>query len=264
MSLTKTVVLGFIAGATIVAGLPIGRLRAPAERVRALLNAIAIGVLLFLVVDVFSNAYAPIKDQLLALHDHHRGSVATTVTDVALLLGGAAVGLLSLALYQRWTRRGRAAAIPSTPTSMSLMIATGIGLHNFGEGLAIGTASHLGAIGLSTVLVIGFALHNATEGFGIVSPLVGAANRPSWAYLGLVALIGGGPTTIGTLVGWWWSSPTLGIVFLSLAGGSIIFVISQLLYVAGRSRHQTTVFVGITLGLLAGFLTDIVVAIAGG
>ncbi len=264
MTFTKTVVLGFIAGATIVAGLPIGRLQRPAERVRSLLNAVAIGVLLFLVVDVFSNAYAPVKDQLLALHDHRGGSVAEAVTDVVLLLGGAAVGLLSLALYQRWSRRGRSAAVPSTPTSMSLMIASGIGLHNFGEGLAIGTASHLGAIGLSTVLVIGFALHNATEGFGIVSPLVGAAHRPSWAYLGLMALIGGGPTTVGTLVGWWWSSPTLAIVFLSLAGGSIIFVISQLLFVAGRSRHQTTVFVGIIIGLLAGFFTDIVVAIAGG
>ena len=263
MSFVKTVVLGFIAGATIVAGLPIGRLRKPAERVRSFLNAVAIGVLLFLVVDVFSNAYAPIKDQLQALHNHRGGSVATTITDVVLLLGGAAVGLLSLALYQRWSRRGREAT-PSTPASMSVMIASGIGLHNFGEGLAIGTASHLGAIGLSTVLVIGFALHNATEGFGIVSPLVGATNRPSWAFLGLMALIGGGPTTVGTLVGWWWSSPTLGIVFLSLAGGSIIFVISQLLFVAGRSRHQTTVFVGITIGLLAGFLTDIVVAIAGG
>ena len=263
MSFVKTVVLGFIAGATIIAGLPIGRLRKPAERVRSFLNAVAIGVLLFLVVDVFSNAYAPIKDQLQALHNHRGGSVATTITDVVLLLGGAAVGLLSLALYQRWSRRGREAT-PSTPASMSLMIASGIGLHNFGEGLAIGTASHLGAIGLSTVLVIGFALHNATEGFGIVSPLVGATNRPSWAFLGLMALIGGGPTTVGTLVGWWWSSPTLGIVFLSLAGGSIIFVISQLLFVAGRSRHQTTVFVGITIGLLAGFLTDIVVAIAGG
>ncbi len=263
MSFVKTVVLGFIAGATIVAGLPIGRLRKPAERVRSFLNAVAIGVLLFLVVDVFSNAYAPIKDQLQALHNHRGGSVATTITDVVLLLGGAAVGLLSLALYQRWSRRGREAT-PATPASMSLMIASGIALHNFGEGLAIGTASHLGAIGLSTVLVIGFALHNATEGFGIVSPLVGATNRPSWAFLGLMALIGGGPTTVGTLVGWWWSSPTLGIVFLSLAGGSIIFVISQLLFVAGRSRHQTTVFVGITIGLLAGFLTDIVVAIAGG
>ena len=263
MSFVKTVVLGFIAGATIVAGLPIGRLRKPAERVRSFLNAVAIGVLLFLVVDVFSNAYAPIKDQLQVLHNHRGGSVATTITDVVLLLGGAAVGLLSLALYQRWSRRGREAT-PATPASMSLMIASGIGLHNFGEGLAIGTASHLGAIGLSTVLVIGFALHNATEGFGIVSPLVGATNRPSWAFLGLMALIGGGPTTVGTLVGWWWSSPALGIVFLSLAGGSIIFVISQLLFVAGRSRHQTTVFVGITIGLLAGFLTDIVVAIAGG
>ena len=145
-----------------------------------------------------------------------------------------------------------------------MMIALGIGLHNFGEGLAIGSSSHLGAVALSTVLVIGFGLHNATEGFGIVSPLVGATNRPSWGFLGLVALIGGGPTTVGTLVGWYWSSTSLSIVFLSLAGGSIIFVICQLLYIAARSANPTTVYLGIAAGLLAGFVTDIIVTSAGG
>ncbi len=271
MSLTKTLILGFIAGATIVLGLPIGRMRAPAPRMRTMLNALAVGVLFFLVIDVFSNAYQPIQAQLHALHLHRGGSGARAVLDVALLLGGAAVGLLSLAGYQKWSRSRRASSSTASssnehtsPAQISMMIALGIGLHNFGEGLAIGSSSHLGAIGLSTVLVIGFGLHNATEGFGIVSPLAGAAHRPSWGFLGLVALIGGGPTTLGTLVGWLWSSTTLSIVFLSLAGGSIIFVICQLLYVAAKSANPTTVYLGVTAGLLAGFLTDIIVMSAGG
>ncbi|MDE3064102.1 MAG: zinc permease [Acidobacteriota bacterium] len=272
MSLTRTLVLGFIAGATIVLGLPIGRMRNPAPRLRTLLNALAVGVLFFLVIDVFSHAYAPIDDQLVALHHHHHGgSVARAVADIALLVGGAALGLLSLAFYQRWTRRRREARhegppeeFAHSPAHLSMMIAIGIGLHNFGEGLAIGASARLGALALSTVLVIGFGLHNATEGFGIVSPMAGSSHRPSWGFLGLVALIGGGPTTLGTLVGWLWSSTTLSVLFLSLAGGSIIFVICQLLYVASRSANPTTVYLGVAAGLIVGFLTDIVVTSAGG
>ena len=265
MSLTRTLILGFIAGATIVLGLPLGRMRAPAARLRTLLSAIAVGILFFLVIDVFSNAYQPIQTQL---HDlrHHHGSTGRAVADVALLLGGTVVGLLSLALYQKRSRhrRGQGPLDATAPAHLSMMIALGIGLHNFGEGLAIGSSARIGALALSTVLVIGFGLHNATEGFGIVAPLTGASHRPSWGFLGLVALIGGGPTTLGTLVGWEWSSTTLSILFLSLAGGSIIFVICQLLYLASRSANPTTVYVGVTLGLLAGFLTDVIVMSAGG
>jgi zinc transporter, ZIP family len=272
MSLTKTLILGFVAGVTIVLGLPVGRLKAPAVRTRTLLNALAVGVLFFLVIDVFSTAYEPIAAQLNDLHHHTGGSGARAALDITLLFVGTAVGLLSLAGYQKWSRARalkRHEDVESTPFApspvhLSLMIALGIGLHNFGEGLAIGSSSHVGATTLSTVLVIGFGLHNATEGFGIVSPLAGAGHRPSWGFLGLVALIGGGPTTLGTLVGWLWSSTTLSIVFLSLAGGSIIFVIVQLLYVAARSANPTTVYLGVTAGLMAGFATDMIVMSAGG
>ena len=81
-----------------------------------------------------------------------------------------------------------------------MTIAVAIGLHNFAEGLAIGVSAKSGAIGLATVLIIGFGLHNATEGFGIVGPLGGV--RPSWAWLGLAGLVGGGPTFVGALVGY--------------------------------------------------------------
>jgi ZIP family zinc transporter len=81
-----------------------------------------------------------------------------------------------------------------------MTIAAAIGLHNFAEGLAIGVSAKSGAIALATVLLIGFGLHNATEGFGIVGPLGGV--RPSWAWLGLAGLVGGGPTFLGTIVGY--------------------------------------------------------------
>jgi ZIP family zinc transporter len=269
VTFTRTLILGFIAGATIVLGLPVARLRAPALRLRTLLNALAVGILFFLVIDVFSHALAPISDELGALHRHAGGSWGHAIGDIALLVGGTAVGLLALATFQKWSkvraqRRGLSPEDALTPHRLSLIIALGIGLHNFGEGLAIGSSAHQGELALSTVLVIGFGLHNATEGFGIVSPLAGATRRPTWGFLGLTALIGGGPTTLGTLVGWSWSSPSVSILFLSLAGGSIIFVIVQLLYVAAKSANPTTVYLGVTAGLLAGFLTDIVVTSAGG
>ena len=81
-----------------------------------------------------------------------------------------------------------------------MTIAVAIGLHNFAEGLAIGVSAQAGEIGLATVLIIGFALHNATEGFGIVGPLGGV--RPSWRWLGLAGLVGGGPTFLGAMVGY--------------------------------------------------------------
>src|SRR5690242_13125918 len=81
-----------------------------------------------------------------------------------------------------------------------MVIATAIGLHNFAEGLAIGVSAKTGEVALATVLIIGFGLHNATEGFGIVGPLGGV--RPSWGWLGLAGLIAGGPTLLGTIVGY--------------------------------------------------------------
>ena len=100
-----------------------------------------------------------------------------------------------------------------------LTIAAAIGVHNFAEGLAIGVSARAGAISLATVLIIGFALHNATEGFGIVGPLGDV--QPSWRWLGLAGLIGGGPTFLGSIVGYGVTSEPLELVF----------------YAARRRRH---------------------------
>jgi ZIP family zinc transporter len=87
------------------------------------------------------------------------------------------------------------------PQRLALLIAVGIGLHNFGEGLAIGGSAARDELSLATLLVIGFALHNATEGFGIVAPLGAESERPSWTFLLVMGVIGGGPTFLGTAVG---------------------------------------------------------------
>ena len=137
-------------------------------------------------------------------------------------------------------------------------------MHNFGEGLAIGSSAHVGQLGLSKVLVVGFALHNATEGFGIIAPLASSSRKIPWQTLLWMGLLGGGPTTLGTLVGWYSASVTMSVFFFTVAAGSLLYVIVQLLGVAQRIKvSQNLLYGGILVGLLAGFVTDAVVTYAG-
>ncbi|MCU1454287.1 MAG: zinc/iron permease [Acidimicrobiales bacterium] len=283
MGLGKTLLLGFIAGVTILIGLPLGRMRSPRPNLRQFLNAVAIGILLFLLWDVLAHAWDPLDVALGKLHDHS-GGIAPVVGYGALFFGGLTVGLISLLYYERWLGQ-RGQPRPSGPGAMvageltrshgvmadwsparrlALLIAVGIGLHNFGEGLAIGQSAASGSIALATVLVIGFALHNATEGFGIVAPMAGAEDRPSWAFLLGLGLIGGGPTFIGTAVGHQFTSEAVSVAFLTLAGGSILYVVIQLLGVANKSAAaKELLYWGVLAGLVAGFLTDMVVTAGG-
>ena len=220
MSETQTLLLGFIAGVTILIGLPLGKMRTPRPGLRQFLNALAIGILLFLIWDVLVHAFEPIDTALGRLHDGDAG-IGPVLGYGALFFLGLSIGLLSLVYYESWLAARRqprnfgpgtmapgelTAARPgiagwSAARRLSLLIAVGIGLHNFGEGLAIGGSAAAGEIGLATVLVIGFALHNGTEGFGIVAPLAAVDDRPSWGFLLLMGLIGGGPTLLGTAIG---------------------------------------------------------------
>ena len=283
MSLSRTLLLGFLAGATIFLGLPLGRLRRPAPSLRVLLNATAVGILVFLVWDVLSAAWAPLDAALTAAHDG-TGSVGRIAGYAALFGGGLAVGLLGLVAYERWMARQvrprtfgpgamavdeltarRGVASWSAPRRLALLIAVGIGLHNFAEGLAIGQSAASGEIALATLLVVGFALHNATEGFGIVAPLAAEGDdaRPSWGFLAAMGLIGGGPTFLGTALGHGFTSEPVSVVFLTLAAGSILYVVVQLIGVAAKARRSDLLAYGLLLGLLAGFATDAVVTAAG-
>jgi ZIP family zinc transporter len=146
---------------------------------------------------------------------------------------------------------------------LALFIALGIGLHNFSEGLAIGQSAAKGEVSLALMLIIGFGLHNATEGFGIVAPLAGEATRPSWGFLAVMGLIGGGPTFFGTLVGQSFVNNAVFIAFLALAAGSILYVVIQLLNVAAKLRQKEMLMWGLLLGLFAGFATDLILVAAG-
>jgi ZIP family zinc transporter len=276
MSFAQIALLGLIAGGTIAFGLPMGRLQNPRLGLKAFLSALATGILVFLLVDVLGAASELVEEPGVA---HHWGFFAAYAT---LFVVGAGTGLLGLVGYDRWiaARRRKAALGPGaaseaefargsfihslTPArSLALLIATGIGLHNFAEGLAIGQSAASGETQLAVVLVVGFALHNATEGFGIVAPLAGEQHRPTWGFLALLGLIGGGPTLVGTLIGQAWTSPALAVAFLTLAGGSILYVVIELCNVNRAFGKKTLVTYGVALGLILGFATDWVLGISG-
>ena len=259
MSLFSTVALGMIAGLTIFIGLPVARIRNLSRPIHAFLNALATGILIFLLWDILSRASEPINQ---ALDMAKKGDAAEFVTLLVLFVGGVGVGLLGLVYFDQMVIHPRKLGGEASPFQLSLMIATGIGLHNFSEGLAIGQASRSGAIGLATLLIVGFGLHNATEGFGIAAPLSGT-KPPSWAFLALAGLIGGGPTFLGTVLGFSVQSSEVFVLFLALAAGSIIYVIGELWHLGHRFQLPRLASWGIFLGLLAGYGTDLLLTWAG-
>jgi ZIP family zinc transporter len=143
-----------------------------------------------------------------------------------------------------------------------MTIAAAIGLHNFAEGLAIGVSAQPGEVALAAVLVIGFALHNATEGFGIVGPLGGI--RPSWRWLATAGIVGGGPTFIGSMIGYQVTSDALELLFFALAGGAILYVIGEIWAGVRRQGHTELGLYALGGGFLLGIATDLVVAYGGG
>ena len=280
MSTTQLLVLGALAGFTIFLGLPIGRIRSASVRLKAALSALATGILLFLLWDVLVHGIEPVEDALKSATDQG-GSWVDFARLAVTFAAGATVGLMSLVYYDRWFGRQRSKAMlgPGAASAaefdrswvaglspaawLALLIATGIGLHNFSEGLAIGQSAAQDQVTLALVLIIGFGLHNATEGFGIVAPLSGSETRPSWKFLALLGLIGGGPTFVGTLLGHVWVNETVSVAFLALAAGSILYVVIQLMNVNQKLGYKTLVAWMLLAGLFLGFATDFIIEAAG-
>ena len=259
----QLVLLGTIAGFTIFLGLPVA-LVGIKERAKGFLNAFAVGILMFLIVDVFSNSWSLVSD---AASSAFRDGVDVggATVDVVLMFGGIALGLLGLVVYERlYMGKGSGAF---EPAKVSTMTALGIGAHNLSEGLAIGQAYLGGLVGLNTglafVLVVGFAAHNATEGFGITAPLSGMNPKPKLSFLVKVLFIGGFPTLLGTLLGSVAFSQDAYVFFLALAGGALVYV-TMLMFNTGRRQYSNGLMMaGVFLGLCAGFLTDLIVSLGG-
>lgn len=208
------------------------------------LLAVTIGLLLFLFVD--------------AAHEgiEAAGMLPGSYQGTALFVGTTAFAYLALESFGGWLRRRRARAkqTGSPGWVLALLVAAGIGLHNFGEGLAIGAAFALGEAALGTLLVIGFTLHNTTEGLAIIAPI--AKERPSIPALIKLGLIGGLPTIAGAWVGGLVYSPTLAVLFLGLGAGAIAQVVVQIGRQIGGSgsvaeRLASPAVLG---GLTAGFV----------
>jgi zinc transporter, ZIP family len=275
---TETVLLGAIAGLTIFLGLPVGRMRGLSIRTRALLNAGAAGVLIFLFSEVVESGLGPID---VTLEHAVKGSGSWFDFAAHAVVYGVlfAAGLVGLVYYDRWLLRRRSrpgvpfgpgsaavdefkvrktpAFLLSDPKRLAFFIALGIGLHNFSEGLAIGQSAAAGKVSLAVLLIVGFGMHNATEGFGIIGPMAAADERPSWGYLAALGLIGGGQTFLGTLIGQSFVNDFMFMSFLALAAGSILYVVIQLIKVGFKLGHEDMLVWGIFLGFAVGLATEL-------
>ncbi|MGH2973371.1 MAG: ZIP family metal transporter [Solirubrobacterales bacterium] len=256
------------------------------SRTRVGLAMFSVGILVFLLVDVLAHGFE-ISEQAVSAYKDGTGSFAHAAALALLLVGGFALGSAGLGIIERRIRPSapanppiaggatealtfdetqslalQASAAKAQALRTGLIIATAIGLHNFAEGLAIGVSAGTGEIGLATVLIVGFALHNATEGFGIIGPLGNV--KPSWRWLALVGLIGGGPTFVGSMIGYNVSSDPLELVFYAVAGGAILYVIGEIWHGMRRYGHRELGLILLAGGFAAGVLTDLVVAYGGG
>jgi zinc transporter ZupT len=182
---------------------------------------------------------------------------------VELFFLGAVLAYLALTAidYHLKARIAKQEAVGKGALRLSLMVAIGIGLHNFGEGLAIGSAYAIGSLALGAFLVIGFAIHNTTEGFAIVAPLA-RAQRPSiWRLLGL-GLIAGGPAVLGAVIGAAAYNQELATLLIGIGVGAIVQVIGQLLP-SVRDEHGQALYplsiAGLSLGAGILYVTSLLV-----
>lgn len=222
------------------------------------LMALTIGLLAYLLVD--------------ATHDGLEAAAVMpgSLQGPVLFVFGAVAAYLCLEAVGGWLSRRRqqtrAAATVPAGWVLAVLIAVGIGLHNFGEGLAIGSAFALGELALGTLLVVGFALHNTTEGLAIVAPLA----RQSDARVGLgklvqLGLIGGAPTIAGAWIGAFAQSPALAVIFLALGVGGIAQVMRQILAHSAGERgvaayfREAHVLSGLAAGVAVMYVTGMVV-----
>jgi zinc transporter ZupT len=184
---------------------------------------------------------------------------------VELLVIGAVVAYLSLVALDRYllSRRQRAREAGAGGFQLSLLVAIGIGLHNLGEGLAIGSAYAIGELALGAFLVFGFALHNTTEGLAIVAPLA-KGRRPSLLALAALGVIAGGPAIIGAFVGASAYNPEVAAFLIGIGIGAIVQVIVQLVPSmrdrAGRALYPASIG-GILAGVAILYATGLLISV---
>jgi zinc transporter ZupT len=224
-------------------------LRRADSRWLAAFMALTAGLLSFLALDAFAEAL----DLQARLPSGFQGT--------GLILLGVAASYLGLTfISQRFSaRRRQESGVPLEGVALATLVAIGIGLHNLGEGLAIGSSLALGELALGTFLIVGFMVHNITEGLGIAAPIA-AGERASRARLAALAVVAGGPAILGGWIGGFLTSDLLGVLFFALAVGAALQVVVEVgRYVARRAPG------GLRSGhVIGGYLAGIVVMYATG
>lgn len=212
------------------------------------LLALTVGLLVFLAIDTL--------DEALELAGGVAGAFHAPVL-VWIVALATVVGLVALTAR----RRGKRGAL--SPMAIAFFIALGIGLHNLGEGLAIGAALATGAVGLGTFLIVGFTLHNITEGIGIAAPMLRV--EPRLRHFAGLALLAGGPAILGAWIGGFVFNPLASAIFLAVGAGAIlqvVYEVGRLLVVEARGPvglWRGEVLAGAALGLLIMYATALVV-----
>jgi ZIP family zinc transporter len=254
----QVVGLSAIAGLSILLGIALGRrLRAS----QALLTSLACGVLIYLLGDMLARSFHPINAALLRSYDN-LDTINPALWLSVLFIVGLLVGYGGLAGYFAW----------AAPSRLVVAVAIGIGLHNFGEGMALGTLAGQDWVSISVVLVAGYLLQNLVEGCALVAPLAGVHGQPrhrrhTWPFLLLVGLIAGLPTLAGSYLGWRLVDTAgddqtiamIGTFAQALAAGAILFVLLQLLSSIGGIGHRMARHAGLLIGLLAALATEILI-----
>ena len=221
-------------------------LRSISKEWMAFFLSLTIGLLVFLGVDALAESITT------------AGLVAGAFNGLGVVVLGVVGTPLALAALGQW-KRGKAGTV--SPAWVAMLVAIGIGLHNFGEGLAIGASYSTGEIALGTFLVVGFLLHNTTEGLGIVAPI--ANTNPSLGQLALLGAIAGFPTVLGAWIGGFTYSPLWTTLFFAVGAGAIIQVVIELGRLLGRGDSagitRPLSAAGLFAGLLIMYVTGLVV-----
>ena len=256
------IVLATVMGLSIFLSLPIVYSKRAQGRWAVGLNAAAIGILVFLLADVFSDV-SPIL--------YPGGSYVSNLGYSVLFGVGFLLAYIGLYVIDNLPSRPMRRGLPSTPETAdsgprltALIIALGIGLQNLTEGLVFGANWVKGTVGILAVVFVGFFLQNVTEGFPIASPFLGTQAKRSGAIMAGLFLVGGLPTILGGLMGYYWSNNLFLIFFDALAIGAIAYVILPMLRVAFRPletreasiRRNRLVYVGVMVGFLIGFAVN--------
>ncbi len=243
----ETLLFSAIMGLSIFLSLPVVLKKQMSDSAKKMLLAIAIGILVFLMGDVFTDVTPDLYNG--SLYGYGSSFFFDAVFTVALILG-----FFALFYIEGRSRTGL------TPVQLSLLIALGIGLQNLTEGLVFGSLGvAMGLTGVTLVVLIGFTFQNVTEGFPIVSPFLGRMDWRMAVLLGLF-LVGGLPTILGGAVGFYYNSKIFDVFFDGLAIGAILYVILPMLKVLLRETDltkQKIAYAGIFIGFALGFIVNL-------